>query len=91
QGVYLFAGGLESLGVVLAQYLAKTLQATLIVIEDSTFPEKEEYSQWLETNAPEDEVSQKIQKLQELGDLGAEVLVVRADRTNYEQMNQSLA
>ena len=91
QGVYLFPGGLESLGVMLAQYLAKTLQATLIVIEDSTFPEKEEYSQWLETNASENEVSHKIQKLQELEDLGAEVLVVHADATNYEQMHQSLA
>ncbi|NMG20299.1 type I polyketide synthase [Brasilonema bromeliae] len=91
QGVYLFPGGLESLGVVLAQYLAKTLQAKLIFIEDWAFPEKDEYSQWLETHTPEDEVSRKIQKLQEFGDLGAEVLVVRADTTNYEQMHQSLA
>jgi acyl transferase domain-containing protein/acyl carrier protein len=91
QGVYLFGGELESLGVVLAQYLAKTLQAKLIFIEDWAFPEKHEYSQWLEIHTPEDEVSRKIQKLQELGDLGAEVLVVRADTTNYEQMYQSLA
>ncbi|WDD36958.1 beta-ketoacyl synthase N-terminal-like domain-containing protein (plasmid) [Nostoc sp. UHCC 0926] len=91
QAVYLFTGGLESLGVVLAQYLAKTLQAKLIFIEDSTFPEKEEYSQWLETHPPENEVSNKIQKLQELGNLDAEVLVVRADTSNYEQMHLSLA
>ncbi|NMG06767.1 type I polyketide synthase [Brasilonema sp. UFV-L1] len=91
QGVYLFAGGLESIGVVLAEYLAKTLQATLIFIEDSTFPEKEEYSQWLETHTTEDEVSRKIQKLQELEKLAAEVLVLRADTTNYEQMHHSLA
>ncbi|KAB8332632.1 acyltransferase domain-containing protein [Scytonema tolypothrichoides VB-61278] len=91
QGVYLFCGGLESLGVVLAQYLVKTLQAKLIFIEEWAFPEKHEYSQWLETHTSEDEVSRKIQKLQKLGDLGAEVLIVRADTTNYEQMYQSLA
>ncbi|MEH1767276.1 MAG: beta-ketoacyl synthase N-terminal-like domain-containing protein [Nostoc sp.] len=91
QGVYLFPGGLESLGVVLAQYLAKTLQAKLIFIENSTFPEKEEYLQWLETHNTEDEVSHKIQTLQELDNLDVEVLVVRADTTNYEQMHQSLA
>ncbi|MEH2121093.1 type I polyketide synthase [Nostoc sp.] len=91
QGVYLFPGGLESLGVVLAQYLTKTLQATLIFIEDSTFPKKEEYSQWLEMNDPKDEVSVKIQEIQKLEYLGAEVLVLRADATNYEQMHHSLA
>ncbi|WP_414582646.1 beta-ketoacyl synthase N-terminal-like domain-containing protein [Scytonema sp. PCC 10023] len=91
QGVYLFPGGLESLGVVLAEYLAKTLQAKLIFIEDSAFPEKDDYSQWLETHTQEDEVSRKIQKLQALSELGAEILVVRADTTNYEQMHQSLA
>jgi len=91
QGVYLFPGGLESIGVVLAGYLAKTLQAKLIFIEDSAFPGKDEYSQWLETHAQEDEVSRKIQNLVSLEALGAEVLVVRADTTNYEQMHSCLA
>ncbi|BAZ20918.1 beta-ketoacyl synthase [Kalymmatonema gypsitolerans NIES-4073] len=91
QGVYLFPGGLESFGVVFAEYLAKTFQAKLIFIEDSAFPEKDDYSQWLETHAQEDEVSRKIEKLQALAELGAEILVVRANTTNYEQMHQSLA
>ncbi|MEH1860180.1 MAG: beta-ketoacyl synthase N-terminal-like domain-containing protein [Nostoc sp.] len=91
QGVYLFPGGLESFGVGLAKYLAKTLQATLIFIEDLTFPQEDEYSQWLETHAQEDEVSCKIQELIELEKLGVKFLLVRADRTNYEQMHQSLA
>ncbi|MEC4811962.1 MAG: beta-ketoacyl synthase N-terminal-like domain-containing protein [Scytonema sp. PMC 1069.18] len=91
QGVYLFYGGLESLGVVLAEYLAKTLQAKLIFIENSDFPEKDNYSQWLETHPQEDEVSRKIQKLQALGQLGAEIVVVRADTTNHDQMFQNLA
>jgi len=47
--------------------------------------------QWVETHAQEDKVSQKIQKLLVLEELGAEVLVVRADTTNYEEMHQSLA
>ncbi|MBD2344915.1 type I polyketide synthase [Anabaena subtropica] len=91
QGVYLFPGGLESIGVVLAEYLAKNLQAKLIFIEDLDFPETEYFSQWLETHIPEDEVSCKIQKLLALEKLNAEVLVIRADVTNYEQMQQSLS
>ncbi|MDZ8085083.1 MAG: beta-ketoacyl synthase N-terminal-like domain-containing protein [Nostoc sp. DedQUE12b] len=91
QGVYLFPGGLETIEVVLAEYLAKSLQAKLIFIEDFAFPEKDEYLQWLETHTPEDEVSCKIQKVQALAELGAEILVLGADKTNYEQMQDSLA
>ncbi|MEH2030394.1 MAG: beta-ketoacyl synthase N-terminal-like domain-containing protein [Nostoc sp.] len=91
QGVYLFTGGLESIEVVLAEYLAKTFQAKLIFIEDSTFPEKDDFSQWLESHTQEDDVSCKIQQLLALEKLGAKILVMRADTTNYEQMSQSLA
>ncbi|MEH2262934.1 type I polyketide synthase [Nostoc sp.] len=91
QGVYLFSGGLENIGVVLAEYLAKSLQAKLIFIEDSAFPEKDDFSQWLEAHTPEDEVSYKIQKILALEELGAKVLVVRSDITNYEQIHHSLA
>lgn len=90
QGVYLFPGGLESIEVVLAEYLAKTFQAKLIFIEDSTFPEKDYFSQWLETHATDDEVSCKIQQLLALENNGTEVLILRADTANYEQMYQIL-
>ena len=90
QGVYLFSGGLESIEVVLAEYLAKTFQAKLIFIEDSTFPEKDYFSQWLETHANDDEVSCKIQQLLALENNGTEVLILRADTANYEQMYQIL-
>jgi acyl transferase domain-containing protein/acyl carrier protein len=88
QGVYLFPGGLESIEVVLAQYLAKTFQAKLIFIEDSTFPKKDDFSQWLETHTQDDEVSHKIQQLLALENNGAKVLVLRTDNTNYEQMDR---
>ncbi|MBW4431898.1 MAG: acyltransferase domain-containing protein [Pelatocladus maniniholoensis HA4357-MV3] len=91
QGVYLFPGGLESIEVVLAEYLTKTFQAKLIFIEDSTFPEKDDFSQWLETHTQDDEVSCKIQQFIALEKLGAKILVMCADTTNYEQMHQSLA
>ncbi|WP_375452849.1 beta-ketoacyl synthase N-terminal-like domain-containing protein [uncultured Nostoc sp.] len=90
EGVYLFPGGLESFAIVLAGYLAKTLQTKLIFIEDSTFPENDEYLQWLETHGQKDEVSRKIQKVLALEELGGEVLVMRADPTNYEQMHRIL-
>ncbi|MCC5615051.1 KR domain-containing protein, partial [Nostoc sp. CHAB 5836] len=91
QGVYLFSGGIESIEIVLAEYLVKTLQAKLIFIEDLAFPEKDDFSQWLGTHTQENEVSYKIQQLLALEKLGAKVLVLRADPTNYEQMHQSFS
>jgi acyl transferase domain-containing protein/acyl carrier protein len=91
QAVYLITGGLEGVEFVLAQYLAQTVQAKLIFIEIASFPDKEEHSQWLANHEPTDEISRKITNLQALEKLGAEVLVVRADIHNYEQMQQSLA
>ncbi|MBW4506985.1 MAG: acyltransferase domain-containing protein [Scytonematopsis contorta HA4267-MV1] len=91
KGVYLFPGGLDNLGVTLAEDFVKNLQAKLIFLEDSTFPEKEEYSQYLETTSLGDELSNKIKKLLALLDLGAEVLLVRTDMTKPEQIYQQIA
>ena len=91
QGVYLFTGGLEGIGVVLAEHIAQTVQAKLIFIESSIWPKEEEYLQWLETHDHQDPISCKIRKLQALEKLGAEVLVLVADITNHEKMHQSLA
>ncbi|MEH2354898.1 type I polyketide synthase [Nostoc sp.] len=91
QGVYLFPGGLESIEVVIAEYLAKTLQAKLIFIQDSDFPENDNFSQWLETHTQQDEVSCKIQKLLALEKLGGKVLVIRLHTTHDEQIHQSFS
>ncbi|MUG96486.1 acyltransferase domain-containing protein [Scytonema sp. UIC 10036] len=91
QGVYFFPGGLETIEVVLAEYLTKTFQAKLIFIEDVEFPKQDNFSQWLETHPQDDEVSLKIQQFLALQKLSVEILLLRADTTNYEQMHQALA
>lgn len=89
-GVYLITGGLGGIGLVLAENLAKTLKAKLILIARSKFPECKERSQWLATHDEQDSISQKIRKLQELEEIGTEVLVVSADVTNIEQMQEAI-
>ncbi|MDF5727930.1 MAG: beta-ketoacyl synthase N-terminal-like domain-containing protein [Rhizonema sp. PD38] len=86
KGVYLITGGLGGIGLVLAEYLAQSVQARLILIRRSAFPERDEWEKWLATHDAQDEVSCKIRKLQELEKLGAEVLVKSADVANLEQM-----
>jgi acyl carrier protein/NADP-dependent 3-hydroxy acid dehydrogenase YdfG len=87
-GVYLIVGGLGSLGMVLAEYLAQKFQAKLILTGRSSFPQRDEWSQWL---MKDDATSSKIRKLLDLESLGAEVMVVKADTANLEQMQQVIA
>ncbi|MEH2075465.1 MAG: KR domain-containing protein [Nostoc sp.] len=90
RGVYLITGGLGGVGLFNAEYLAKNVQAKLILIGRSAFPNRDEWSQWLSDYGVQDSLSRKILKLQELEALGAEVLVVQADVTNREQMEAAI-
>jgi amino acid adenylation domain-containing protein len=86
QGVYLITGGLGGVGGVLAEYLAQTVQAKLILIGRSSFPGREEWQQWLKNHYQQDKISRQIRKVQALEELGAEILVKNADVANLEQM-----
>ncbi|MDZ8262381.1 type I polyketide synthase [Nostoc sp. ChiQUE01b] len=86
RGVYLIAGGLGDVGLVLAEYLAQTAHAKLILTGRSGLPTRQEWSQWLAAHDENDNISRKIQKVQALEALGAEVLICRADVANLEQM-----
>ncbi|WP_071189197.1 type I polyketide synthase [Trichormus sp. NMC-1] len=94
-GVYVITGGLGGIGLTLAEYLAQTVKAKLVLIGRSQFPKRNEWEEWLINNDPQNPVSQNIKKLQNLENIGAEVLVLTADVTSLEQMqsvkNQVLA
>jgi acyl transferase domain-containing protein/acyl carrier protein len=89
-GVYLITGGLGGLGLVLAEHLAKTFQAKLLLIGRSAIPERSQWRNWLDTHAIDDRTSQQILKLQELEESGAEVLAIAADVTNLSQMQVAI-
>jgi amino acid adenylation domain-containing protein/non-ribosomal peptide synthase protein (TIGR01720 family) len=85
-GVYLITGGLGNVGLTLAQHLARTVQAKLVLVSRRTFPEKAQWKQWLENNQPEKETSRVILKLLELEELGANVMVLQADVADEQHM-----
>ncbi|WP_416212561.1 SDR family NAD(P)-dependent oxidoreductase [Nostoc sp. ChiQUE01b] len=91
EGVYLITGGLGGVGLLNAEYLAKTVHAKLVLIGHSAFPNRDEWSQWSSAHDQEDSVSHKIRKLQELETLGAEVLVINTDVINPEKMKAAIA
>jgi acyl transferase domain-containing protein len=89
-GVYLITGGLGGVGLLNAEYLAKTVHAKLILVGRSAFPNRDEWLQWLSDHDEQDSISHKIRKLQELETLGAEVLVINTDVTNREHMKTTI-
>jgi len=89
-GVYLITGGLGGIGLVLAEYLAKTVHAKLILTGRSAFPARNEWKQWLDTHDEHDSISRKILKVGKLEELGAEVVVVSVDVTDQEQMQTAI-
>ncbi|NJM72574.1 MAG: SDR family oxidoreductase [Scytonema sp. RU_4_4] len=90
-GVYLITGGLGGIGLVLAENLAQTAQAKLILVGRKGLPERSQWQQWLETHDNQDSVSRKIEKVLALEKLGATVQVHSADVANLGQMQAVVA
>lgn len=91
RGVYLITGGLGGVGLTLAEYLAQSVQAKLVLLGRSPFPEPDEWETWLSTHNQQDHISSKIRKLQSLEALGSEVMTISADVADSEQMLVAIA
>ncbi|WP_414582658.1 SDR family NAD(P)-dependent oxidoreductase [Scytonema sp. PCC 10023] len=89
-GVYLITGGLGGIGLVLAEHLAKTVRAKLLLTKRSAFPARDSWEKWLATHDETNSISRQIRKVQELEELGAEVLVANADVANQQQMQEAI-
>lgn len=90
-GVYLITGGMGGIGLVMAEHLAETAQAKLVLLSRSGLPKREMWPDWIKTHSVSDKTSRRIQKIQALEAAGAEVLVVEADVTKREQVKQAVA
>jgi NADP-dependent 3-hydroxy acid dehydrogenase YdfG/acyl carrier protein len=90
QGVYLITGGLGGIGLVLAEHLAETLRAKLVLIARTPFPPRENWDFWITTHAEQDATSRKLRKIQLLEQLGAECLILTADVSDKVQMRSAI-
>jgi amino acid adenylation domain-containing protein len=91
KGVYLITGGLGNIGLALAEHLAKTVQAKLVLMGRSALPAKNDWDDWLSSHNEDESISRKIRKVQALEEQGAEVLVVSADVADLQQMQEVIA
>ncbi len=86
RGVYLITGGLGGIGLTLAEYLARTEQARIVLVGRSAFPVREEWSNWLASHDANENTSQKIRRLQSIEAQGGQVHFYQADIANQAQV-----
>ncbi|MEO9030109.1 MAG: SDR family NAD(P)-dependent oxidoreductase [Ktedonobacteraceae bacterium] len=90
KGVYLISGGFGKVSRVLAEYLARTFQARLVLLGRSPFPEREQWPHWLHTHDTQNQISQRIRQIHHLEFLGAEVLPLQADVADVAQVCEAV-
>jgi acyl transferase domain-containing protein len=91
RGVYLLTGGLGGVGLAMALCLARTVQARLVLVGRSSFPERADWPRWLAEHGAGDRTSIQIRRLQDLEALGAEVLTITANVADRAAMERALA
>ncbi|WP_179090402.1 non-ribosomal peptide synthetase/type I polyketide synthase [Paenibacillus sp. FSL R7-0337] len=91
EGVYVIIGGLGHIGTTLAQHLAETVQARLVLIGRSLFPERKYWEQWLSDHAVDDPVSGQIKKVLQMEETGAIVQIISADAADEEKMIEAFS
>jgi acyl transferase domain-containing protein/acyl carrier protein len=88
-GVYLITGGLGKIGLILAESLARTAKAKLILTGRSNFPPRDQWDKWL-NEYPSSGISKKIRRLKLIEDLGTEVLTFQVDSADFAEMQRVL-
>ena len=90
KGVYILTGGLSDIDLALAEHLLAT-RARVVLTGDTEVPARERWEEWLAANEKADETSRTINRLCALEDGGAELLVLKANVTDEEQMRSVVA
>jgi acyl transferase domain-containing protein len=90
RGVWLITGGLGGLGLVLAEELARSVHARLVLTGRDGLPPREEWPGWLAAHGESDALSRRLRGVLRLEELGAEVLVVAADVADEAAMGEAV-
>ncbi|PZN93824.1 MAG: hypothetical protein DCF31_11405 [Alphaproteobacteria bacterium] len=89
-GVYLITGGLGGIGLALADHLARTVAARLVLVSRTPLPPRDQWAARLHANDPDDPIPDRIRRIMAIERLGAEVLVVNVDATNAPRLRHAI-
>jgi acyl transferase domain-containing protein len=85
-GVYLVTGGLGQIGLALAEHLARTVQAKLVLVGRSPLPPRDEWDAYCAEHGDDDPAARRLRRLAAIEALGGEVLALSADVGDAAQM-----
>jgi NAD(P)-dependent dehydrogenase (short-subunit alcohol dehydrogenase family)/acyl carrier protein len=89
-GVYLIVGGLGGVGRVMAQALAKTRKAKLILTSRYGLPPKNQWEEYLQKADSEDKTARRIRDVMEMENQGGEVMVAAVDVSDAAAMEETV-
>ncbi len=89
-GVYLITGGLGGIALAMADYLARTVQAKLVLVGRTGLPPRQQWEHVLTNRGETDGIGQQICKVLALEAQGSSVLIVKADVANEAQMREAV-
>ena len=85
-GTYLITGGLGDVGLALAEAIARSARANLVLVGRSEIPAAGDWTTYIAAHGHRDPTSRKLSRMQELERLGARVRPARADVSNATQL-----
>ena len=91
RGTYLITGGLGRIGLRIAEYLARSVQARVVLASRTAVPEPHEWDGWLHERGRNDATALVIDRLREIRAAGAEVLTVAADVADPAELRRAVA
>ncbi len=90
-GTYIITGGLGGVGLVLAQHLARTAQARILLTSRTSLPPATGWKALLESPETSDDLKRKIQGVESIEALGGKPIVSAVDTVDLASMRQLLA
>ena len=91
RGVYLITGGLGNIGLALADHLARTVQARLVLVTRSALPARASWPDCLADASLGAQLAHRLQALTALEAIGADVAIEVADAGDPVQMEEVFA
>jgi acyl transferase domain-containing protein len=88
EGVYLITEDYRGITFQLALFLARELNARLILVTYTILPEPRERDKWVEEHGPQDPTSRLILTVRELEAIKADIIMVRANISDLSQMDK---
>ena len=90
-GTYIITGGLGGVGLILAQHLARTAKARVILTSRSELPPASEWKALIDAPDTRDDLKRKLQGLAIIEQLGGQPVVMTADTADQAGMQRLYA